>query len=267
MYFDQHVHSRHSEDGNHSICEIAARAVEIGLAGVTVTDHFDLCGDPIGYPFYMAHEGARRADFDEAREQYGGRLQLRWGLELGNPFLMPGVADPILAAREFDFILGSVHYLHDGRDVYLIDYTDPADRDEALRMYFDDMLTLIADGGFDSLAHLDYPLRVMKGLAAPTMRPWQEQIEAVLAALVQKDMALEVNTRGFQDWKGRQEPEDWVLTRFYELGGRMITVGSDAHVLSAVGGAVDRAHEKLRALGFEGVTVYTGRKPELIPFA
>lgn len=267
MLYDQHVHSAYSEDGNPLICDIAARAIEVGLRGVTITDHFDLCTDPIGYPFYLAHEEARKADFAAARAQYGDRLELRWGLELGNPFLMPGVADPILAARSFDFVLGSVHYLRDGRDVYLVDYSTPERREEALSMYFEDMLTLIADGGFDSLAHLDYPLRPMKGLMEPTLAPWREQIEAVLAALVRRDMALEINTRGFMDWKNRQEPEDWVLRRYYELGGRMITIGSDAHVLHAVGGAVDRAEAKLRELGFEGVTVFTDRKPAIVPFA
>ena len=266
MLFDQHVHSVHSEDGGQTICEIAEKAVACGLAGVTITDHFDLCTDPIGYPFYMMHEEARKADFAAAQAQYGDRVQLRWGLELGNPFLMPGVADPILAAREFDFILGSVHYTRDGRDVYLIDFSTEEQRRYALDMYFEDMLTLLADGGFDSLAHLDYPLRVMKGLMEPTMADWREPIEAVLETVVRKDLALEVNTRGFMDWKGRQEPEDWVLRRFYELGGRMITVGSDAHVPQAVGGCIDRAHEKLAELGFEGVTVFTNRKPELMPF-
>lgn len=266
MLFDQHLHSVHSEDGGQTICEIAEKAIERGLTGVTITDHFDLCTDPIGYPFYLMHEEARRADFAAAQAQYGDRLQLRWGLELGNPFLMPGVAEPLLAEREFDFILGSVHYTRDGRDVYLIDFDTAEKRKYALDMYFEDMMTLIADGGFDCLAHLDYPLRVMKGLMEPTLQDWREPIEAVLGALVRKDLALEVNTRGFMDWKGRQEPEDWVLRRFYELGGRMITVGSDAHVPQAVGGCVDRAHAKLAELGFEGVTVFTNRRPELMPF-
>ena len=266
MLYDQHVHSVHSQDGGQTICEIAEKAIERGLTGVTVTDHFDLCTDPIGYPFYLMHEEARRADFEAAQALYGDRLELRWGVELGNPYLMPGVAEPLFAEREFDFILGSVHYTRDMRDLYLIDYEAAETRKEMFDMYFEDMMTLLADGGFDSLAHLDYPLRVMRDLMEPTLIDWREPIEAVLATVAKKDLALEVNTRGFMDWKGRQEPEDWVLRRFYELGGRMITVGSDAHVPQAVGGCIDRAHEKLAELGFEGVTVFTNRKPELKPF-
>ena len=67
------------------------------------------------------------------------------------------------------------------------------------------------------------------------------------------------------DWKKRQEPEDWVLARYYELGGRRITIGSDAHVLGAVGFDIDRAIEKAKEIGFTELMFYRERKPCAIP--
>ena len=58
--YDQHIHSKYSQDGKYDIMEIAQTAVSRGLQGITITDHFDLCDAEIGYRFYLEHEQARR---------------------------------------------------------------------------------------------------------------------------------------------------------------------------------------------------------------
>ncbi len=262
MLYDQHIHSRYSQDGSASIEEIAQQAIARGLRGITITDHLDFCEAEIGYHFYLEHEAQRREEFERVREEYADRLEIGWGIEVGHPYFMTDYAKDFLSERSFDFVLGSVHFLRDQSDIYLIDYSQPQEVDRVLKEYFTDLLALLEFGGFDSLAHLDYPLRVMKGkIAEPTVLPYREYIEPILREVVRQDLALELNTRGFMDWKKRQEPEDWVLTRYRELGGRKITVGSDAHTLSAIGGAFDQAAQKLKALGFEEISYYRNRKP------
>lgn len=266
MYFDQHLHSRFSQDGHHPIADIARIALARGMSAITITDHFDLCTAEIGYQFYLDHEQARREEFEAAREEFAGQLEIGWGLEIGHPYQMPDVAARFLESRDFDFILGSVHFLRDGSDIYLIDYDSTATIDRMFTEYFTDMLDLIDFGGFDSLAHLDYPLRVMRGkIDQPSVEPWRPLIEPVLEKIIEKNIALEINTRGFMDWKGRQEPEDWVLRRYRELGGRLITIGSDAHVLKAVGVAIDAADEKAFQLGFREVAYYRAHTPICYP--
>lgn len=266
MLFDQHIHSRFSQDGHHTIMEIAQKAVERGLQGITITDHFDLCDAEIGYQFYLNCEKERRAEFEKAREAYADKLEIRWGLEVGHPYFLPDLAREFLATHSFDFILGSVHFLRGDRDIYLIDYSVPGMADSVLREYFTDMLELLRFGGFDSLAHLDYPLRVMRGqIGEATVWPYREYIDPILQEVVRQGLSLEINTRGFMDWKHRQEPEDWVLARYYELGGRRITLGSDAHVLQAVGGEIPRAAEKAKEIGFTHLTYYRQRQPYEIP--
>lgn len=262
MLYDQHIHSRYSQDGNASIEQIAQQAIACGLHGVTITDHLDFCEAEIGYHFYEAHESERREEFERIKEKYAGQLEIGWGIEVGHPYFMPDFAKDFLAARSFDFVLGSVHFLRDQSDIYLIDYANFQVIDRVLKEYFTDLLALLEFGGFDSLAHLDYPLRVMKGkIAEPTVLPYRAYIEPILREVIRQDLALEVNTRGFMDWKKRQEPEDWVLTRYRELGGRKITIGSDAHTIGAIGGAFDQAVQKLKALGFEEISYYRKRKP------
>lgn len=264
--YDQHIHSRYSQDGKQDIMEIVQTAVSRGLQGITITDHFDLCDAEIGYRFYLEHEQARRDAFERARDAFADRLEIRWGIEVGHPYLMPEIAKEFLTSRQFDFILGAVHFLRGDRDIYLIDYADASVVDAVLKEYFTDMLELLRFGGFDSLAHLDYPLRVMKGkIPAPTVASYQEYVEPILQEVIRQGISLEINTRGFMDWKQRQEPEDWVLARYYELGGQRITIGSDAHVPQAVGGEIPRAIDKAIEIGFTELTFYRGRKPCAIP--
>lgn len=264
--YDQHIHSRYSQDGHHDIMEIAQTAVDRGLHGITITDHFDLCDAEIGYQFYLNCEQERRAAFEQARNAFAGQLEIRWGIEIGHPYLMPEVAEAFLRSRHFDFVLGAVHFLRGDRDIYLIDYSDPAVIDAVLKEYFTDMLELLQFGGFDSLAHLDYPLRVMQGkIPAPTIVSYRDYVEPILQEVIRQGISLEINTRGFMDWKKRQEPEDWVLTQYYQLGGRRITIGSDAHVLQAVGGEIDRAIQKAQEIGFKDLMFYRERKPDAIP--
>lgn len=261
--YDLHVHSRYSQDAkDYSILAACETAKHRGLSGLASTDHFDACYAPIGFPFYMEGEARRQADFAEAKRVYGQDLEILWGVEIGHPYLLPEISREFLSTRTFDFVLGSVHFLRDGRDIYEIKCETEEDADELFYAYFDQMLELLDFGMFDSLAHLDYPLRVLKGvLNPPSVKRYITQIEPVLEKMVKKGVALEINTRGLQDYKRRQEPEDWVLRMFYDLGGRRITLGSDAHRLDRIGVGLAEASEKLREIGFSHMTVYRGREP------
>lgn len=266
MLYDTHTHSLYSEDGADSIQALCEAAVDRGLAGLCITDHVDLCDAPIGYEFYLRAQEGRKRDFARAKSQYAGRLELLWGIELGHPQYLPQVARRILQSDPFDFVLGAVHFLPDGRDLYSINYTGMADVEEVMDIYFAQMLELIRFGGFDSLAHLDYPLRKMQRvLAEATVLPYRPMVEKVLEATVEAGLALELNTAGLSCWKNRVEPEDWVVRRYKELGGQRLTLGSDAHVKEKVGTGLGRAARLARSCGFESATVYRGRRPCAVP--
>lgn len=262
-----HVHSKYSQDAkNHSITELSGAALDRGLSGIAITDHFDACYAPIGFPFYLAHEAERRADYERACQRVDGQIQILWGLELGHPYQQKEISESFLRAREFDFILGSVHFLNDGRDIYEITCKSEAEADAVFRAYFAQLLELLSFGCFDSLAHLDYPMRVMQGvLQTSSTERYREQIEPVLEALVRQGVALEINTRGLMDWKHRTEPEEWVLERYRALGGKYITFGSDAHNIKNLGGGIEKAIQIAKKVGFTHQTIFVARRPVMIP--
>ena len=138
--------------------------------------------------------------------------------------------------------------------------------DDVFRQHFLSMQALAAYGGFDTLAHLDYPIRKLRGKIPNTsMLAYRDLIEPVLELLVQKNIALEINTRGTYDWQNRVGPEDWVLERYRELGGKYVTIGSDAHVTKYVGAGFTEAAAALKRTGFDSYTIYKDRCPVQIP--
>ena len=266
MIIDTHNHSVFSFDGHSSMEEMCHGAVNNGVTLMCTTDHCDFVAGQDGFAGYIAVEKARLAACAALPKPYGGKLRLLYGVELGNPQNYGEQARAFLQARRFDFVLGAVHFLPDGRDIYQIPFRDTNDVDAMFRGYFDAMEELVAFGHFDSLAHLEYPLRLLQGILEPlSLRRYAERVEPILARLAQEGKALEINTRGAYAASGRVEPEAWILETFRGLGGQYVTVGSDSHGPGTLGAGFDQAAALLTATGFEGVTVFEGRKPLIYP--
>lgn len=267
MKCDLHVHSRYSFDGTASLDAICRAAEEKHLDYLASTDHCDMTDGPEGIRSYLDNERARMEEFEQVRRVYGD-MTLLYGVEIGNPQDAPEMTARFMAGRAFDYVIGAVHFLPDGSDIYKMSFPDSAAVEDMFRQYFASSLRLTEAGGFDALAHLDYPLRVLRGkIDAPTLLPYREQIELILERLVQNGIALEINTRGTYDWRGSVGPEDWVLTRYRRLGGRFVTIGSDAHAAAQVGDGFSQAVQALRRCGFDSYTIYQARRPKQIPLA
>ena len=260
MTCDLHIHSRYSFDGSASLEEICQAARDHGVGVISLTDHCDLLDGPEGISAYLASEEELKKAYAALPEQPG--LEVLYGVELGNPHEFPAETEQFLATREFDFIIGSIHFLPDGSDIYKLPYASAEEIDDMFRQHFISMRKLVEYGNFDTLAHLDYPLRKLQNKVANTsMLAYRDLIEPILAILAEKGLALEINTRGTYDWQNRVGPEDWVLTRFRELGGKYITIGSDSHVTQYIGAGFEDAAAALRRCGFDSYTIYRNRQP------
>ena len=235
-----------------------------GVAVVAITDHCDMTMGPEGFQQYLACEEERSQAFRAARSA-SDFPELLYGVEIGNAIDMPRETESFLSRRTFDLVIGAIHFLPGGEDIYKLPYPDAGAVGRMFRQYFSSLKALVEMGNFDTLAHLDYPLRVLKGkVAEPSVLAYRDRVETVLEELVRKDIALEVNTRGSYDWQGRIGPEDWVLRRYRELGGRLVTIGSDAHTAKNVGAGFSQAVEALRRTGFREYAVYRNRVPCLV---
>lgn len=260
---DCHIHSRYSFDSRTGIGDICKMAISLGLRAVTITDHCEICVSG-GKNKYWNWRNMKRS-YDAARSaaaHYSGKLEVCAGIELGQPHHHPKTAQEVLSRCDYDFVLGSVHYLRDRRDFYYLDYITENDPYEIYRMYLDEVLELVQLGCFDSLAHITYPLRYIVGRSGIDFdeQRFYGRYDEILSLLAEKEKALEINTAG-----GRTTrfvvPDERMVRRFRELGGKYITIGSDAHRPAGVGGSLDEGVQMARAAGFDRVVYYSKHQP------
>ena len=255
--FDFHMHSRVSFDGHDTGLQMALAAKNAGLKEICFTDHLDY--DPLGTMGKLDFDTeVYCAEYDNL-EVPG--LTIRRGMEFGMTDDNRAQFRQDLQRRPFDFVLGSIHFVDD-LDVYFQEFWEGKSVFEAERRYLDETLNCVKlHDDFDVLAHLTY---IAKTQAHPDPRPvpyecHREVVDEILRVLVQKGKGLEMNSSGV-DRCGAFLPAREYLLRFKELGGEIVTIGSDAHRSDRVGQYSGEACEILKDI-FGYVCTFEGRQP------
>ena len=255
--FDYHLHSSLSFDSVTQPMDIALAAKAAGLREICFTDHFDYNSDE-----KKVHNLFSAADY---RAAYDGislpGLEIRQGVELGLTRWNGPQLKELLDQYPFDFAIGSVHFVG-GYDPYEPEYWRDRSVREAFRVYLEEIYHCVQiHDDFDVLGHLTY---VCKSVHNPTREPvqfmdFQDITDEIMKILVAKGKGMEINTSGV-DRAGAFLPSADYLKRFKELGGEIVTVGSDAHDPSRVGQYAPDALAILEDI-FGHVCTFRQRKP------
>ncbi len=263
---DCHNHSACSPDGKEPVGAMLARAGELGLYAYTLTDHCECQKFEKRYRFRV--EQAWK-EMEQAAASCPDGVRFYRGIELGQPNQDPEAAQEALSGREYDFVIGSIHNIRGFEDFFFLDYScvERGFIDKLLSTYWEELLEVAAWGGFDSLGHLTYPLRYIEGDhgIAVDLEKHREAIDCVFQALIRAGKALEVNTSGLRQKIGRTLPDLPLLKRYRELGGKLVTLGSDAHNTEDLGKGIDEGMELLKQAGFTEFAVYEKRRPVMLP--
>ncbi|MGN1016297.1 MAG: histidinol-phosphatase HisJ family protein [Faecousia sp.] len=255
--FDYHIHSRVSFDGHDTGLSLAQAARDAGLREICFTDHRDY--DPGAQVQTMLFDPRDYSREYDSLEIPG--LKVRRGMEFGMTPDNRGQFQEDLKLRAFDFVLGSVHFV-EGQDVYFAPYWQGKTQFQAERRYLEETLRCVTvHDDFDVLAHLNF---LSKSPASPHPRPLSygehaEIVDAILETLVKKGKGLEMNTSGIDRGVGFL-PEREFFVRFRELGGKIVTIGSDAHRRARVGQYTAYACEILSDI-FGHVCTFENRQP------
>lgn len=255
--YDFHIHSRVSFDGHDTGEALARAALDAGLEEICFTDHIDY--DPHGTMGDMAFDTASYSAEYDALDIPG--LKIRRGMEFGMTRDNVSQFQEDLKRRKFDFVLGSIHFV-DGLDVYFEPFWEGKTVWQAERRCLEETLACVQlHSDFDVLAHLTY---IGKTMAHPAPRPvpfdeHRELIDEILRTLAAKGKGLELNTSGLDRCGGFLPTADY-FRRFRELGGEIVTVGSDAHRTDRVGQYSREACELLKRF-FGYVCTFEDRKP------
>ena len=255
--YDYHMHTRVSFDGHDSGLAMALAAKERGLKEICFTDHLDY--DPLGKMGDIAFDtAAYNAEYDNLEVE--GR-KIRRGIEFGMTPTNVALFKEDLKRRPFDFVLGSVHFVDD-LDVYYPEYWQGKTVFQAERRFLEATLDCVKrPDDFDVLAHLTYIGKTTAHIAPRTV-PFEEHrelIDEILKVLAQKGKGMEMNTSGVDRCGGFLPTADY-FRRFKELGGEIVTIGSDAHQDYRVGQYTYDACEILKDI-FGYVCTFEDRKP------
>lgn len=272
---DIHCHSNLSPDSAEEPMDMAARACELGVKHFALTDHIELDEFGDGEWDYWSSIERSKPTFERLKSEFDGKMKVYYGAEIGQPLYDLPTAEKILSGHDYDFVIGSVHRTAHYEHMSRIPDTE-FDRRRVLKEYFDEMLELVEWGRFCTLAHMTFLMRFVnidtcsrlvteKGRRCDAaFGEYNTIIDKILEIIVKRDIALEVNSSGYRRGLGGPMAGAAFIKRYRELGGRMITVGSDAHMACDVAADIPRCYELLRELGFNEVCVFEKREPKFI---
>ena len=252
--YDYHMHSRVSFDARDTGLAMALAAKERGLREICFTDHIDYTPD-----MDMVFDTAvYNAEYDDL--QVPGLL-IRRGIEFG---LTPDNMDQLkadLGRRHFDFVLGSVH-LVDGVDIYMEPYWADKDYDTAIRLHLQTTLEAVrAHEDYDVLGHLTYISKCGANPRKELLRYDDHKVimDEIMMELVKRGKGMELNTSGIDRCGGSLPTLDY-FQRFRELGGKIVTVGSDSHNVARAGQYTHEMAAELKKI-FGYVCTFEDRRP------
>ncbi len=271
--FDNHNHSQFSFDGQRTSIEASARAaLSAGLGGICFSDHCDHYVPPM------------KADFEDLKPEYfdvdeqqaeitrvqgllGNDIKILKGIEIGMYEDCHEQIRNILRSNSFDQVLASVHYIEQ-TDPYYGGYYDDKDWKQAYGRYLETIyreMTWLGD--FDIMGHYDYIVRYAPyPVTSIRYRDFSDIFDEMFRYLIQEGKALEINTKSYEGHRGRIVELDLnVLHRYREMGGEIISLGSDSHEASRVGAGFSHHAALLKSLGFRWSAHYENRKLVQLP--
>ena len=258
---DYHIHTNFSFDAdkNATVDAICQAAIEKGLTHIAITDHLDV-NYKYDYPkIHYDAKGAREAIL-LAKEKYRDVLSVSYGIEIGQAHQYPEDTEKILSENNFEFIISSLHNIRSMPDFYFYfkDNTDVPD--EKIHKIYDVCLDEICEGlalfgdRVNTIGHITYMHRYLAECGLTLDFSYHtEKLERLFSLAIEKGVAIEVNTSTFYKGLGFTMPTYELMEKYYAMGGRLVTLGSDAHTPENVGRGITEAIEMLKKIGFDSV--------------
>ena len=271
MLADYHVHTEFSDDSTYPMEDVVKDAVRLGFDEICFTDHVDYGvkvdwdskeevtyrdGEPLAnvdYPKYV--EQVRNL-----QEAYQGKISLKLGMEFGVQMHTIPQFEALFSRYPFDFILLSVHQVED-KEFWTQDFQRGRTQKEYNERYYEEMLNLVNHyHNYSVLGHLDLIVRYDEMGVYPfaRVRPY---IEEILKKVIKEGKGIEVNTSSHRYGLADSTPSKEILCLYRELGGEVITIGSDSHKPEHLGTYLEEAKRLLKSLGFLKICTYKNMQP------
>ena len=268
---DQHLHSRHSIDSKADPVANCEQALAAGLGGLTFTEHYDM--HPTERGTCQWDYDAIAATIEGLRRRFSPGLEIGFGIEVDYQAAQMEEILGYLDRHQFDVVLLSVHWCG-GRPMHLRRRWQGLTAADMRRDYLAELRGAaefcreLAAGGsrpFDIVSHLDYVKRYLVDYwDTPLAALTEDELDPILQAFIAAGVIPEINTAGLRRDEAEAYPTWEILERYRELGGELVSIGSDAHRSVDIGHGFDAVAARLKAIGFAGEPVFRARERHVI---
>lgn len=278
MLTDYHVHSIYSDDSFYPMEQVVQDAIALGLDEICFTDHVDYgikrdWDDPAGILYRPGGPGEPErmpmanvdypryvSEISAFREKYKDRLSIKMGLEFGMQMHTIPQYEKLFASYPFDFILLSVHQVED-QEFWNQDFQRGRTQKEYNLRYYEELLNLVTHyHHYSVLGHLDLISRYDKAGIFPfeEIRPL---VTDIFRTVIADGKGIEVNTSCYRYGLKDLTPSMDILKLYRDLGGRILTIGSDSHKKEHLGAGIAKTLETLKEIGFHEIYTFRRMKP------
>lgn len=255
---DLHTHTHNSFDSMSIAEDMCRSAINRGFKAIAVTDHIE--ADLMYKKNYVTTLTNSYNDSSRCKRVFSEQLKVLRGIELGEAFYDPFVTDFILKRFDYDIIIGSIHNLRGQDDFSQLKYNEYSNEEliNLINEYFYEEKLLAQWTEMNTLAHLTYPFRYIVGKYNINLsfEYFYKDIDEIFNLLIENNKALEINTSGLRQKINTTLPPVELIKRYYNCGGRLITIGSDSHIPEDVGKGISDTIPVLKEIGFKSILIF-----------
>lgn len=278
MRADYHVHTAFSDDSDYAMEKVIRDAIAMGLNEICFTDHVDYgikkdwdepgempcrkggSGEPDEMPLANVDYPTYYETFKKMQTLYQDKIGLKFGLEFGMQAHTMEKYEKLFARFPFDFIILSVHEVED-KEFWTQEFQCGRTQQEYNERYYEELLYLVQNyHHYSVLGHMDLITRYDKAGPYP-FEKLKPILTKILKTVIADGKGIEVNTSSYRYGLSDLTPSHDILKLYRELGGRILTIGSDSHKPEHLGAFTDETKRELKALGFNEFCTFDGMKP------
>lgn len=271
IYADYHVHSDYSDDSWYLMEDVVKDAIQLGLEEICFTDHVDYGVKPdwksdekfqvgmnkevrnVHYDFYFS-------ELNKLSKKYEEKIKVKKGLEFGMQVHTIPQFEKLFQSHDFDFILLSVHQI-ENKEFWTGEFQKGHTQLESYDRYYDEMYHLItAYKDYSVLAHMDLVRRYLDK-EVDRFEYNKDKIEKILKKVIEDNKGIEVNTSSVRYEINGLTPSVEILKLYHELGGTIITIGSDSHKPKHLGFHIEESKNLLKGIGYRHFCTFDKMKP------
>ena len=227
---DLHIHTTFSPDAQSKMEDYIIRAIELGITTMGFSEHINYDGEYYGLELGETDVELYYNEIIRMRETYGDKIKILFGCEIGYDKNIEKRAEDLIAKYPFDYVINSIHSVC-GEDAWLMPYYEPRTKKQAYDLYLDAVYnSLCASFSFNTVGHIGYVIRrAPYDEISMTMSEFGEKLDKIFNKIIELDVAMEINTKACGGFM--YIPTVEMLERYFELGGRKITIGTDSHAI------------------------------------